>query len=72
MNTSVLDEFLVFKEELAQLNIRVNKVEKVGNGSMPFYEIFYTSPRYPEEKRLYVQRHELDDWLEKFKAQYRK
>lgn len=72
MNTSVLDEFLVFKEELAQLNIRVNKVEKVGNGSMPFYEIFYTSPRYPEEKRLYVQRHELDDWLEKFKAQYGK
>ncbi|HEY4540735.1 MAG TPA: hypothetical protein VIG94_12110 [Faecalibacter sp.] len=71
MTTSVLDEFQNFKNELAQLNIVVNKIEKVGNGSMPFYEIFYTSPRYTEEKRLYVQRHELDEWLKKFKEQYK-
>ena len=72
MITSVLDEFQVFKDELAQFNIVVHKIEKVGNGSMPFYEIFYTSPRYAEEKRLYVQRHELDKWLEKFKTEYAK
>lgn len=71
MIESVLDEFEQFKNELTKLNIVVNKVEKVGNGSMPFYEIFYTSPRYTVEKRLYVQRHELDEWLEKFKEQYK-
>lgn len=70
MNKSVLDEFQAFKDELAQWNIIVHKIEKVGNGSMPFYEVFYTSPRYTEVKRLYVQRHELDEWVEKFKAQY--
>lgn len=70
MIESVLDEFQFFKEELAQLNIIVQKVEKVGNGSMPFYEVFYTSPRYQEVKRLYVQRHDLDEWLEKFKKEY--
>lgn len=70
MSESVLDEFLVFKNELARLKVIVQKVEKVGNGSMPFYEVFYTSPRYQEVKRLYVQRHDLDEWLEKFKEQY--
>jgi len=70
MIESVFDEFLNFKNELAKFNILVNKIEKVGNGSMPLYEIFYTSPRYEEEKRLYIQRHELDKWLEKFKTEY--
>ncbi|WP_370899476.1 hypothetical protein [Chryseobacterium gossypii] len=67
---NIQDEFQVFKEELRKLNIEVQKVVKVGNGSMDFHEVFYKSPRYQEVKSVYVQRHNLDNILEKFKQAY--
>jgi hypothetical protein len=41
---NIQDEFQVFKDELRKLNIEVQKVVKVGNGSMDFHELFYKSP----------------------------
>lgn len=67
---NIQDEFQVFKEELRKLNIEVQKVVKVGNGSMDFHEVFYKSPRYQDVKSVYVQRHNLDSILEKFKQAY--
>lgn len=37
---NIQDEFQVFKDELRKLNIDVQKVVKVGNGSMDFHEVF--------------------------------
>ncbi|MFP8893165.1 MULTISPECIES: hypothetical protein [Chryseobacterium] len=70
MSSSIQDEFKVFKDELRKLNIEVQKVVKVGNGSMDFHEVFYKSPRYEEVKSIYVQRHNLDHMIEKFKQAY--
>ncbi|WP_262149192.1 hypothetical protein [Chryseobacterium foetidum] len=67
---NIQDEFLVLKEELKKLNIDVEKIVKVGNGSMDFHEVFYKSPRYEEVKTVYVQRHNLDHLIEKFKEVY--
>lgn len=67
---NIQDEFQTFTEELKKLNIDVQKVVKVGNGSMDFHEVFYKSPRYEEVKTVYVQRHNLDNMIEKFKQAY--
>ncbi|SEV88573.1 hypothetical protein SAMN05421841_0023 [Chryseobacterium wanjuense] len=67
---NIQDEFQVFKDELRKLNIEVQKVVKVGNGSMDFHEVFYKSPRYHDVKSVYVQRHNLDNILEKFRQAY--
>lgn len=67
---NIHDEFQVFKDELKKLNIDVQKVVKVGNGSMDFHEVFYKSPRYEDVKSVYVQRHNLDNILQKFKQAY--
>ncbi len=67
---NIQDEFQVFKDELRKLNIEVQRVVKVGNGSMDFHDVFYHSPRYDDVKSVYVQRHNLDNILEKFKQAY--
>jgi len=67
---NIQDEFQTFREELKKLNIEVQKVVKVGNGSMDFHEVFYKSPRYNDVKSVYVQRHNLDNMVEKFKQAY--
>lgn len=69
MNT-IQDEFQTFSQELKKLNIDVQRVEKVGNGSMDFHEVFYKSPRYSEVKSVYVQRRTLETLLEKFREVY--
>ena len=43
---------------------------KVGNGSMDFHQVFYISPKFNEIKSVFVQRHGIDELLEKFKEQY--
>ncbi|MEY8761951.1 hypothetical protein [Chryseobacterium tongliaoense] len=67
---NIQDEFQVFKDELKKLDIEVQKVVKVGNGSMDFHEVFYKSPRYEDVKSVYVQRHNLDTMIQKFKQAY--
>ncbi|WP_267402137.1 MULTISPECIES: hypothetical protein [unclassified Chryseobacterium] len=67
---NIQDEFQVFKSELKKLNIDVQKIVKVGNGSMDFHEVYYKSPRYEDVKTIYVQRHTLDTMVEKFKQAY--
>lgn len=68
---NIQDEFQVLKDELKKLNIDVQKIVKVGNGSMDFHEVFYKSPRYEDVKTVYVQRHTLDHLIEKFKDAYK-
>ncbi|WP_148285220.1 hypothetical protein [Flavobacterium sp. B17] len=51
-----------------ELGFWLLKIE--GNGSMDFHEVFYKSPRYDDVKSVYVQRHNLDNILEKFKQAY--
>jgi len=70
MMDNIQDEFQVLKDELKKLNIDVQKVVKVGNGSMDFHEVFYTSPRYDDVRTVYVQRHTLDHLIEKFRQAY--
>lgn len=67
---SIEDEFQEFKQELEKLGINVIKIQKVGNGSMSFHEVTYKSPRYDEEKKVFVERHKLDDLLNDFKKAY--
>jgi hypothetical protein len=63
-------EFQKFKMELKKLGIEVTKIVKVGNGSMDFHQVFYISPKFNEIKSVFVQRHGIDELLEKFKEQY--
>ncbi|MBB4807497.1 hypothetical protein HNP38_002803 [Chryseobacterium defluvii] len=70
MMNNIQDEFQTLKDELKKLNIDVQRIVKVGNGSMDFHEVFYRSPRYDEIKSVYVQRHNLDHLIEKFKQVY--
>jgi len=67
---NIQDEFQVLRDELRKLNIEVQKVVKVGNGSMDFHEVFYKSPRYEDVKTVYVQRHYLDELIVKFRQAY--
>ena len=68
---NIQDEFQMLRDELKKLNIEVQKIVKVGNGSMDFHEVFYKSPRYEDVKTVYVQRHTLDNVIEKFKEAYK-
>ena len=68
--SNIQGEFQVLKAELKKLNIDVLKIEKVGNGSMDFHEVFYKSPKYDEVKSTYVERQYLDELIEKFKKAY--
>ncbi|WP_124640966.1 MULTISPECIES: hypothetical protein [Amniculibacterium] len=70
MEVNIQSEFQDFKNELKKLGIEVQKIVKVGNGSMDFHEVFYKSPKYDEVKSVFVQRHGLDELLKKFKEQY--
>lgn len=70
MDFSIEDEFNNFKKELEKLGIKVLKIEKVGNGSMSFHEVFYTSPKYNEVKSVYVERHKMDELLDRFREAY--
>lgn len=67
---SIQGEFQMLKDELKKLNIEVVKIVKVGNGSMDFHEVFYKSDRFPETKSVYVQRHQLDELIQRFKKAY--
>lgn len=71
MINTIQDEFQVLKEELKKLNIDVQKVVKVGNGSMDFHEVYYKSPRYTDIKTIFLQRHTVDNVIEKFKDAYK-
>jgi len=70
MDFSIEDEFNHFKKELEKLGIKVLKIEKVGNGSMSFHEVFYTSPKYDEVKSVFIERHKIDELLERFREAY--
>lgn len=67
---TIEEEFQDFKNELLKLNIQVVKIEKVGNGSMSFHEVFYKSPKYSEIKSVYIERQNLDQLLNRFKEAY--
>lgn len=67
---TIQDEFQEFKQELEKLSIQVIKIQKVGNASMSFHEVIYKSPRYDEEKKVFVERHKLDELLNDFKKAY--
>ena len=67
---SIEDEFQEFKQELEKLSIQVIKIQKVGNASMSFHEVIYKSPRYEEERKVFVERHKLDELLNDFKKAY--
>lgn len=71
MEKTIEDEFGYFKAELEKLGIKVLKIEKVGNGSMSFHKVFYQSPKYEEVKDVYVERHNIDDLLVRFKEAYK-
>lgn len=68
--SNIQGEFQELKDELKKLNIEVLKIEKVGNGSMDFHEVFYKSEKFPEVRSVYVQRHNLDDLISRFKEAY--
>jgi len=70
MDYSIADEFQDFKKELEKLGIKVLRIEKVGNGSMSFHEVFYTSPKFDEVKSVYVERHKIDELLMRFREAY--
>lgn len=70
MDYSIEDEFQDFKKELEKLGIKVLRIEKVGNGSMSFHEVFYTSPKFDEVKNVYVERHKIDELLMRFREAY--
>lgn len=70
MDFSIEDEFNHFKKELEKLGIKVLKIEKVGNGSMSFHEVFYTSPKYDEVKSVFIERHKIDELLGRFREAY--
>ncbi len=54
MEVNIQSEFQDFKNELKKLGIEVQKIVKVGNGSMDFHEVFYKSPKYDEVKSTCV------------------
>ena len=64
---NIQQEFQHLKDELKNLGLEVLKIEKVGNGSMDFHEIFYKSPKFEEIKSVYVNRQKIDELLERFK-----
>ena len=67
---NIFDEFQNFKVELSKLGLEVVKIEKVGNGSMDYHEVFYKSPKFSEIKSVYVDRQNIEDLLQRFKEAY--
>lgn len=67
---NIQQEFQYLKDELKNLGLEVVKIEKVGNGSMDFHEIFYKSPKFEEIKSVYVNRQKIDELLERFREAY--
>lgn len=65
---SVNDELQAFKKRISALGKEVVKIEKVGNGNMAAFELFYRDAGRPEIKTAFFWRHDMDNFVEKFEA----
>ncbi|MBL7704883.1 MAG: hypothetical protein JNM21_04970 [Taibaiella sp.] len=66
--TSVNDELLALKKRLRALGKEVVKIEKVGNGNMSAFELFYREPGQTEVKRTYFWRHDIENFIKQLEA----
>lgn len=65
MSYSINDELHEFKQRLAVRGILIHKIEKVGNGNMAAFKIFYSIPHMQEMKEAFFWRHDMDKFEEK-------
>ncbi len=68
---SVNDELQALKKRVRALGKEVVKVEKVGNGNMSAFELFYRDAGSQEVKTAFFWRHDMDSFIEKFEAKAR-
>lgn len=66
--TSVNDELLALKKRIRALGKEVVKIEKVGNGNMSAFELFYREPGATEVKQTYFWRHDIENFLKKLEG----
>lgn len=65
---SVNDELQDLKKHVRALGKEVVKVEKVGNGNMSAFELFYRDAGSETIKTAFFWRHDIDNFIAKFEA----
>lgn len=66
---SVNDELQDLKKRLSALGKEVLKIEKVGNGNMSAFELFYRDAGKAEIRTAFFWRHDMERFLERSGAQ---
>lgn len=66
--TSVNDELLALKKRIRALGKEVVKIEKVGNGNMSAFELFYRDPGETVVKQTYFWRHDMEQFIKQLEA----
>lgn len=63
---SVNDELQEVKKRIRAMGKEVVKIEKVGNGNMAAFQLFYRDANSDTVKTTYFWRHDVETFLEKF------
>jgi hypothetical protein len=63
---SVNDELQDVKKRIRAMGKEVIRIEKVGNGNMSAFQLFYREAGGTEVKTTYFWRHDVEAFLEKF------
>lgn len=62
---SVIDELNELKDRLKTLGLEVHKFEKIGNGNMSAFRVFYSLPNVEEVKEGFFWRHDMETFEKK-------
>ncbi len=69
---SVNDELQLLKKRAKELGKNVKKIEKIGNGNMSAFRLYYTENNEEEMKEQFFWRHDLEKLIEVFEKEYHK
>lgn len=70
-HTSINDELQEFKKKALEYNKQIFKIEKIGNGNMAAFRVFYKDTNDNTLKEHFFWRHDMDRLLQIFKEEQR-
>lgn len=64
MEANIQDDLNALKQAAKNNGFTIVSIEKMGNGSMPFYKMSYYRPNDAELKNYHFNRHEIDGLID--------
>lgn len=68
---SVNDELQMFKQKAKSFGKQIHKIEKIGNGNMSAFSVFYSDENSTEIKEQFFWRHDIEKLLNIFEQEFK-